>query len=155
MGKYVAPVVDHLILPAVASLTGGTQQFLRLAGRGIPSPVAVRLLIDIGAKRTTLTPAVINALNPPSGYDVHVSTPLAAGTATLFWVRLDFPGTGLTPFEQVQVACLAMPPGLAQFHGLFGRDLLSRWESFDYQGRRGCYSLRDTPGLFSWLRRSL
>jgi hypothetical protein len=73
----------------------------------------------------------------------------------LFWVRLDFPGAGLAPIELVQVARLAMPPDLAQFHGLLGRDLLRRFHSFYYDGRRGLCILRDTPGLFGWLRRWL
>jgi hypothetical protein len=73
----------------------------------------------------------------------------------LFWVRLAFPGTGLASFEHVQVARLAMPPDLALFHGLLGRDLLARMESFDYEGRRRRYTLRDTPGPFGWLRRRL
>jgi hypothetical protein len=48
-----------------------------------------------------------------------------------------------------------MPPDLAQFHGLLGRDLLQRMDEFNYQGRRGRYTLRDTPGPFGWLRRWL
>jgi len=35
-----------------------------------------------------------------------------------------------------------------------GRDLLRRFASFDYQGRRR-YTLRDKPGFFAWLRRWL
>jgi hypothetical protein len=53
------------------------------------------------------------------------------------------------------VARLPMPPGLAQFHGLLGRDLLRRFASFEYEGKRECYTLRDSPGLFGWLRRLL
>jgi hypothetical protein len=78
---------------------------------------------------------------------------LAVGIVPLYWVRLAFPETALNPFDNVQVARLAMPPDLAQFHGLLGRDLLRRLESFLYEGRRGRYTLRDTPGLFGWLRR--
>ena len=70
-------------------------------------------------------------------------------------MRLDFPDAGLASFERIQIARLAMPPELAQFHGLVGRDLLRRWESCDYQGRRGHYTVRDTPGLFGWPRRLL
>ena len=79
-------------------------------------------------------------------------TPLGAVAATLYWVRLDFPGAGLGSFEHVQVARLAMPPGLSQFHGLLGRDLLRSWDGFLYEGRRGRYIVRDTPGFFGWLR---
>jgi hypothetical protein len=155
MGKYTAPVEDHLILPAVASLTAGPGHLLRTTGQPVPVPVPIRLLIDTGSKRTTLVPGVVRHLNPSSGLRVNVVTPLAEVRAELFWVRLDFPDAGLAPFPHVQVARLAMPPGLAQFHGLLGRDLLRRWESFDYEGRRGCYTLRDAPGAFGWLRHRL
>src|SRR5436309_1003531 len=128
MGKYIARVQDHLILPAVASLPTGPESYLRQAGRRVPAPVPIRLLIDTGSKRTTLIPGIIRHLNPVGGDPVRVATPLRTGTTRLFWVRLDFPETDLAPFELVQVARLAMPPDLAQFHGLLGRDLLSRLE---------------------------
>jgi hypothetical protein len=70
-------------------------------------------------------------------------------------VRLDFPEAELASYEHLQVVRLAMPPELAQFHGLLGRDLLRSLESFLYEGRRGYYTLRDTPGPFGWLRRWL
>jgi hypothetical protein len=44
-----------------------------------------------------------------------------------------------------------MPPALAQFHGLIGRDLLRNWDEFRYQGRRGRYLIHDTRGPFGWL----
>jgi hypothetical protein len=53
MGKYIVVVEDHLILPAVVSLGAGAEHFLRRSGQPVPEPVAVRLLIDTGAKRTT------------------------------------------------------------------------------------------------------
>ena len=155
MGKYSAPVEDHLILPAMVSLPAGSEHFLRRAGDPVPAPVPARLVIDTGSKRTTLIPGIIRHLNAEPGEDVRLVTPQATGIATLFWVRLVFPGIGPAPFEQVQVARLAMPPELAQFQGLLGRDLLRRLESFDYEGRRGRYTLRDRPGLFGWLRRWL
>jgi len=65
---------------------------------------------------------------------------------------LEFPEAGFVPFPEVLVARLPMPAALRQFHGLLGRDLLRRFESFEYEGRRGCYSLRDRPGVFTWLR---
>ena len=48
-----------------------------------------------------------------------------------------------------------MPPRLAQFHGLLGRDVLDQWEAFLYEGRHRCYMLRDRPGLFGRLRHRL
>ena len=73
----------------------------------------------------------------------------------LFWVCLEFPEAGLASFPEVLVARHPMPAMLSQFHGLLGRDLLRRLESFEYLGRRGRYCLRDTPGWLGWLRRWL
>jgi hypothetical protein len=155
MGKYSAPVVDHLILPALAGLPVGRERALRLAGRPVPPAVAIRLLIDTGSKRSTLVPGVLHHLDPWPGDEVRVSTSLRSGTTQFFWVRLDFSEARLAPFELVQVALLAMPPEVARFHGVLGRDLLRELVSFDYEGRRGRYTLRDTAGLFGWLRRRL
>ncbi len=99
-----------------------------------------------------MIPGIVQRLQLLASRPVHVATALGAGTARLFWVRLDFPVAGLDPFELVQVARLAVPPELALFHGVLGRDLLRRLESFDYEGRRGRYTVRDRPGPFGWLR---
>jgi hypothetical protein len=123
MGKYWASVDDHLILPAVISVPAGHEIPLRRVGQPVPAPVPIQFLIDTGSKRTTLIPGVIRHLEPLAGSDVQVVAPAATLTTTLYWVRIDFPATGLAPFELVQVARLPMPPQLAQFHGLLGRDL--------------------------------
>jgi hypothetical protein len=153
MAKHTRPVTDHLILPALVRLPEGEVHARERANQAVPMPVPLRLLIDTGSKRTTLIPGILRHLNPPAGAEVRRVTPLAVGTVTLFWVRFEFPATGLAPLEHVQVARVALPPELSQFHGLLGRDLLRRLESFDYEGRRGCFTLRDTPGRFGWLRR--
>jgi hypothetical protein len=155
MGKHIATVEDHLILPALVRLPEGEQRSRARAGRRVPTPVPIRLLIDTGSKRTTLIPGLIRYLEPQAGVSVRVAAPLAAGTTRLFWVRLDFPEAGLAAFEHVQVARLAMPPALSQFHSLLGRDLLKQLDEFKYEGRRGRYTLRDAPGLLGWLRRWL
>ncbi len=145
MGKYIAQVEDHLILPALVRLPVGDEQSRRRAGTQVPVPVPIRLLIDTGSKRTTLIPGIFRHLDPRGGNPVRVAAPLRVGTTQLFWVRLDFPEAGLTPFELVQVARLAMPPDLAQFHGLLGRDLLRRLDEFNYQGRRGATPCATRP----------
>ncbi len=155
MGKYTAPVEDHLVLPAQVRLLPDQERFLRFAGRRVPTPVPVRLLIDTGARRTTLIPGIVRHLDPSAGGVVNVNAPLATGDAILFWVCLEFPEAGLAPVPEVLVARLPMPPALAHFHGLLGRNLLARLHSFEYQGRRGQYSLCDTPGPSGWLRRWL
>jgi hypothetical protein len=153
MGRYTATVQDHLILPALVTLPAGEERLRRGAGRPMPAPVPVRLLIDTGSRRTTLIPGIIHHLDPPAGVDVQLVTPVGSVAATLYWVRLGFPETGLAALEPVQVARLPMPAQLSQFQGLLGRDVLGRLESFEYEGRRGRYSLRDAPGWLDWLRR--
>jgi hypothetical protein len=116
--------------------------------------VAVRLLIDTGSKRTTLIPGIIAHLNPVGQSEVRVETSLATGRTELFWIQLEFPGTSLATIPELAVARLQMPPSLATFHGLLGRDLLFRWYSFLLEGQRGRFTLRDEPGRLSrWLRR--
>jgi hypothetical protein len=155
MGKYTATVHDRLILPARVLLSPGQEHRMRLAGRIVPAPVSVRLLIDTGSGRSTLIPSLIAHLNPMSQQGaVRVSTSVGSAETHLFWVRLEFPDTGLAPVTEVAVARLALPPSLQAFHGIIGRDLLRRWAYLLYQGRRGRFIIRDTPGgLVGWLLR--
>jgi hypothetical protein len=149
MGKLVASFDDQLVLHAQACHTIGQKQLLRLTGRPIAASVPVRLLIDTGSKRSTLIPGVIRHLDPPAALDVRVETALAKGMATLFWVRLEFPDTWLAPIPTLAVARLGMPPTLSTFQGVIGRDLLRQWKSLLIEGRRGRFTVRDTP---TWLR---
>ncbi len=155
MGTFLAHVEDHLVLPARVRLVEGEEQSRRRSGRGVPAPVALRMLIDTGANRTTLNPAILRHLAAEESRHVHLITPSGPVAATAHWVRLDFPGTGLAAFGHVQVVRMELPAAPRHFHGLFGRDLLRRWEALLYEGRRGRYVLRDAAGLFSWLRRWL
>jgi hypothetical protein len=152
MGKYTASVEDHLILPARVRLLQAEERALAGRGESIPTPVSIRLLIDTGAKRTTLIPGIVAHLKPMSGAKARLVTAVGSVLTDLVWVRLEFPETGLASFPEILVARHPLPPSLARFHGLFGRDLLSRLHSFEYLGRRGQYALRDTPG---WLGRWL
>jgi hypothetical protein len=154
MGKYSATVADHLILPARALQTMGQQRLFDVAGQPIPTSVAVRFLIDTGSKRTTLIPGLIAHLRPALAGDVRVETSLGIGETTLFWVRLEFPGTSLAPIPEVAVARLSLPLSLSTFHGVLGRDMLRRWDSLHFEGRLGRFTVRDRPsGLLGWLGR--
>jgi hypothetical protein len=154
MGKFSAPVSEHLILPAEVSQTRGQERIFRLAGRVVPAPVPVRLLIDTGSKRTALVPGIMDHLQSPVANKARIETSLAAGETALCWVRLEFPGTSLAAVPVLAVARLTMPPPLRLFQGVIGRDLLQQWESFLFEGRRGRFTIRDTPGgLLSWLWR--
>ena len=155
MGKYTAQVDDHLVLPARVSLRQGSEGALRFLGRPVPSAVLVRFLIDTGSKRSTLIPSLLEHLAAEAAQRVRVITSTGSVETQLSWVRIEFPGTSLAPIPQFPVARLPLPPRLATFHGLVGRDMLSRWESFTYEGRRNRFTLRDAPGgLLGWLRRA-
>jgi hypothetical protein len=155
MGQYTAAVSEHLVLPAQARLPPLQEQRMVVLGHPVPKAVPIRLLIDTGAKRTTLVPGVVNHLQPVTGGEARLVTALGSELTDLVWVRLDFPEAGLASFPDVLVARHPMPPVLSEFHGVLGRDLLRRFESFEYQGRRGRYCLRDSPGWLGWLRRHL
>lgn len=149
MGKYTAAVYDRLILPAQAFLTLGQERRLHGSGLPVPSGIPIQMVIDTGAGRSSLSPFVLNQLRPMDRGDVLLTTGLGSVRTTLFWVRLEFPGTNLEPVSNLAVAEVRMPSNLPGFHGVLGRDVLSRWESFHWQGRRGRLTIRDVPGWFS------
>jgi hypothetical protein len=155
MGKYTARVEDHLILPARVSVTPGRERQFRSRRISVPAPVDIRFLIDTGSKRTVLIPGLVRHLRADPAGSARLITTQGAVDTDLFWVRLEFPEAGLAPFPEILVARLPMPAALSQFHGLLGRDLLRRLASFDYEGRRGCYAIRDRAGVLGWLRRWL
>jgi hypothetical protein len=155
MGKFTARVQEHLVLPARVRLTPDRERSLHVLGQPVPAPVPIRLLIDTGSKRTTLIPGILRHLQPMLSRPTRITSSFGTGMTQSGWVCLEFPEAGLAPFTEVLVARLPLPPALAQFHGLLGRDLLCRFESFEYEGRRGCYTIRDRPGLRTWLRRWL
>jgi hypothetical protein len=153
MGKYAADVEDRLILPGQVRLTREEDQARLLLGRVAPAPISVRFIVDTGSRRTTLVPGVIAHLQITSAGAVRAETSLATGRTDLFWVRLEFPGTTLAPVPEFAVARLDLPAPLRTYHGLIGRDLLRRWESLLYEGRRGRFTVRDGPrGWRNWLR---
>src|SRR5713226_6730919 len=132
MGKYTASVEDRLILPARVRLTPERERDYRSSGLSVSAPISIRLLIDTGSKRTTIVPGIIRGLRANLGGSARVVTPGGTVTADLFWICLEFPEAGLAPFPEVLVARLPMPAALSQFHGLLGRDLLRRMDSFEY-----------------------
>lgn len=150
MGKYTAEVDDHLVLPARVLLPLGHERDLHRAGLPVPVGVPVRLVIDMGSRRTTLIPSVLASLDPRPGDAVLVEASTGATATALFWVRLEFPEAGLESVGHLEVARLELPPSLQGFHGVIGRDILFRWEWFRLEGRRRRLSVCDTRGWFSW-----
>ncbi len=153
MGKYTVAVSDRLILPAQVFLTLGQERRLHQDGGSVPAGVPVRLAIDTGSGWTSLVPSVLDRLKAPPREAVQMMTSLGSTLAVLHWVRLEFPDTDLLPIPILAVVRLDLPSNMTGFHGILGRDVLSRWESFHWQGRRGRLTIRDVPGWFSRLWR--
>jgi hypothetical protein len=153
MGKYTAEVDDHLVLPARVLLTLGRERELHRDGLPGPVGIPVRLVIDAGSRCSTLSPSVLASPDPRPSGAVFVETSTSTTPTTLFWVRLEFPGTGLEALPHLEVARLALPPSLQAYHGVIGRDLRFCWEWFLLEGRRRRWSLRDTCPWFPWLWR--
>ncbi len=59
-------------------------------------------------------------------------TGIGSTPTLLHWVRLEFPDTDPLSIPLLAVARLSLPPNMAGFHGVLGRDVLSRWESFHW-----------------------
>jgi hypothetical protein len=155
MGIYSAPVADHLFVPARVRLVQGEEHALAVRGERVPAPMSIRLLIDTGAKRTILTPGIVDHLGAISAAESRLVTAVGTAMTNFFWVCLEFPEAGLISLPEVFIARHLMPAMLSQFHGVLGRDVLQRHESFEYLGRRGYFTLRDSPGWLGWLRRLL
>src|SRR2546423_1378119 len=109
MARYSATVHDRLILPAQVCITRGQEQVFRVLQRNLAAPVAVQLLIDTGSARCTLLPSVLARLNPDPLGVARLETGLAAAETSLFWVRLEFPRTGLAAIPEMPVARAPLP----------------------------------------------
>src|SRR5437879_2455935 len=118
MGKHTVQVRDHLVIPARVSLTSGQERLNRLIGRTVPDHVAIRLVIDTGSRRSFLIPGILRYLNPTRIGDARVETSSGIADTSLYWVRLEFPDTALSPIPHVAIARLPLPPLLATYHGL-------------------------------------
>jgi hypothetical protein len=152
MGKYAAPADDLMIVPARVRQTRGQERASQFLGETAPLFIPVRLIVDTGSRRSTLTPSVIAQLDPAIQGKARFVTSLTSAQTTLYWVRLEFPEILLFPIPELAVARVPMPATLHAFDGVIGRDLLSRWDYLLYQGLRKRFAIRDIPSLFlNWL----
>ena len=152
MGKFITSVHDHLILTARAMLTDDDRRIAQVQGKPFSPPIPIRLVIDTGSGLSTLIPSVVEQLNLNPRGRARVETSLGSGKSNLFAIRLEFPDTSLSAIPELLVPRLALPASLHAFHGVIGRDVLSRWEYFRYEGRRHRLIIRDRPNpLLRWL----
>ena len=85
--------------------------------------------------------------------NARIETGMGSQDTSLFWVRLEFHETNLFAIDHLAVARLPLPPSLANYHGIIGRDLLLNWESLFLEGRRKRFTIRDSPrSLLDWFR---
>ena len=123
MGLFRAAVQDRLMLPARALLLPEDEEVFRLLGRPVPPAIAVRLLIDTGAKRSSMIPPILDRLAPTTAGRATVETSFTSAQTELYWIRLEFPGSSLALVPNLAVARLPLPPSLHGFHGAeTGRD---------------------------------
>jgi hypothetical protein len=154
MGVFRSSVDDRLILPAQVRLTAPEAGAFQALGRRVPGPIPVRLIIDTGSKLSSIVPSILDRLMAKTAGRAKVETTIASAETELFWICIEFPGCSLAAVPRLAVARLSMPPSLRNYHGVVGLDLLKTWEALLYEGRRGRFTVRDSPGgLFGWLKR--
>ena len=100
-------------------------------------------LIDTGAQRTILAPEAVQKVGISK---IDVTTLIRVGgevRADVYVASLQFPHTGFTAIEVIEVPCCELPHPL--FRCLLGRDVLSRW-TFNYDGPAGTWQIREEAG---------
>jgi hypothetical protein len=123
---------------------------LRWDGLPVPSPVLAQAILDTGSQRTTLRARILRQLGCPEQSRVHVHTSMGAGFAASYVAALAFPSGSLASLPRLIVAAAELPPSLAGFDGVIGRDILNRWETF-YSGLRQRLTIRDHRSFWGWL----
>ena len=122
------PLVDVMLEPSVPR-----QQARQARQRPLPTPIAVRMLIDTGANHTCIADWIVSTLSLVVVAQSHIRT--ATTTSALcnkYDVSISLPGdTGALTVPRLAV--LAVNLGGSTVDGLIGRDVLSRCR-FHYDG---------------------
>jgi hypothetical protein len=136
-------------LPLVTAFVGvsaARRAALLAASQPVPNLVQIRALVDTGASGTCIDPSVLKTLSLAPTGNTSVITPSTGNqphNADLYDVSFLIPGSLPThvPFSipnlPVMCAELLVPQG---FHGLIGRDILSRC-LFAYNGSTNSFTL--------------
>ena len=117
------------VLNAFVSITAAHHAALTAAGKAVPKPVPVRLLVDTGATCTNVCTSVIPAAGLMQTGLVPVHTPSTAGTAVSM---PQYDASLLIPLRDGSWHTIqAMPIICADFtaqgiQGLLGRDVLAK-----------------------------
>jgi hypothetical protein len=150
MGIYRAIVQDVLFLPVRITLPESDAAVLLQATGEIPLPVVGRLVLDTGARRSSLAPMVLARLRCPIRGHGAIQTVTGQQVVTTHDVCLEFLEGTLKPLTRWTVVRHAMPPRLAEYDGVIGRDILAGWEVV-YRGPRRRLTVRDRASVWGWL----
>jgi predicted aspartyl protease len=119
-------------------------------GRLVPIPeppqgknrfTKIPALIDTGASRTVVTPAVVDRVGLRKIDETQLRRVGGINeNAEVYVAAIQFPRYKLETIEIIEVVCCELPQQVIQC--LLGRDVLSRW-IFTYDGRQGNWTITE------------
>jgi hypothetical protein len=104
-------------------------------------------LIDTGAQRTILVPEAVQRVGLSKVDETNLIRVGGEIRANVYVASLQFPHSGLSAIEVIEVPCCELPHPL--FRCLLGRDVLSRWVLY-YDGPAGTWHI-DEGTVSSWV----
>lgn len=134
------------LLNATVGVSQARQKALFEASQPIPNPVSIQAIIDTGATLTCLDLSVLQTLGLSPTGTAEINTPstgISPAVVDQYDVSLLIPGAqGEIPLliEVLPVVCVEGLRASQNFHGLIGRDILSKC-LFTYNGTMGTFTL--------------
>jgi predicted aspartyl protease len=104
-------------------------------------------LIDTGAQRTILAPEAVQKIGLSKVDETNLIRVGGEIRANVYVASLQFPHSGLSAIEVIEVPCCELPHPL--FRCLLGRDVLSRWV-LHYDGPVGTWYI-DEGAVSAWV----
>jgi hypothetical protein len=103
-------------------------------------------LLDTGAQRTVLALEAVQKAGLSKINEIDLQVVGGMVRADVYLASLQFPRSGLTTIEVIEVSCCASPHFLHPLYRcLLGRDVLSRWV-LTYDGPAGTWQIREKAG---------
>lgn len=109
------------MLDVVIGLQPAAEDALRKAGKTVPSPVALKLMVDTGAESTVIPPGIASQLGAQPVGVLNMTTPTSTRPCPIFAIRIIL-STNVIIDAQVAEAPMQ---GAGQSYGLMGRDVLA------------------------------
>jgi predicted aspartyl protease len=118
-----------------------------VAAASSPRFTTTDALIDTGAQRTILAPEAVLKVGLSKVDETKLIRVGGEIPANVYVASLQFPHSGLSAIEVIEVPCCELPHPL--FRCLIGRDVLSRWV-LHYDGPAGTWYI-DEGAVSSWV----